>query len=389
MGALPILVANIAAAIIFIVLLLPGVLNGETINAQAAAAMAERMEHNAQLDQEIARLKQEAESAACVGDGQPAAQGEQPGNQPGDQPAGQEDVASTGNPKEPPSLPGPALPASKPPAPVIPIPALPKIEPLNPKEAIVENDGENLPLVDLLERSVVMVVVQGGEGQNPSLGTGFLIDANNVVTNQHVVGEAGEALIVNKHLGRIVAGQVVARTDGPAEKGELDLAVLQMSESPSELTPLRIAKNGRKMQPVISAGFPGFLLKVDSDFRRLQEGDLSAAPEMIMNSGRVRRPGQESAPVPFILHSAEIAQGNSGGPLVDACGQVLGVNTLIQDGTEQSYRTSWALTGEALLGFLATKGMSAVPAETACYPQNPGKDESASRPSDTAPPKEP
>ncbi|MGO4135955.1 serine protease [Rhizobium brockwellii] len=380
MVALPLLAANMAAAIVFVILLLPGVLKGESVSGTVAAAMVERIALNAQLDQEITELKQKAQSGVCVGDGKSATQQEPP--------MAQRDVASAGNVEEPPPPPQPG-PASRFPGAGLPMPSLPKIERFEPKEAIVASDGEDLPLVDLLERSVVMIIVQGTEGTSPSIGTGFLIDADHIVTNQHVVGEAGEALIVNKHLGRIITGRVVGRTDGPAKKGELDLAVLRLAERPSELAPLRVAKNGRKLQSVISAGFPGFLLKVDADFQRLQEGDFSAAPELIINSGQIRRPGQASAAVSFILHSAEIAQGNSGGPLVDACAQVLGVNTLIMEGGEQSYRTSWALTGEALLSFLASKGMSATPAETACNPQDSREGESASGSPNAAPARNP
>jgi S1-C subfamily serine protease len=321
MAGVPVLIANIVAAIAIVVLLLPGVRGAQPIGRSELLAADAALSRNEQLSQEIAALERKSATAVCSAEDAAGASGDSKGLVPGT--------------------------------------PLPPVQPSDPLNSTVEVGGEDLPLVDLIERSVVMIIAKGQNASGNSLGSGFLIDRQRVVTNQHVVGDETDVLVVNKRLGRILPAKVVARTDAPARKGELDLAVLEMSEAPGELAPLPIASSARKLQSVVSAGYPGFLLQVDSDLQRLVGGDLSAAPEMIMNDGVVRRPGQASAAVPFILHSADIAQGNSGGPLVDACGQVLGVNTLTQADGEENYRTGWALASEALLAFLASKGIAA------------------------------
>lgn len=252
-------------------------------------------------------------------------------------------------------------------------PALPPIAPIaDSKDEMVENNGEDMPLVELLERSVVMVVTPAASAgsANQSIGSGFLIDERRIVTNQHVVGNNSEVMVVNKRLGRPTVARVIATTPGPASKGQPDFALLVLGEASVELAALPIARNARKMQRVVSAGYPGFLLQSDADFQRLLAGDNGAAPELILNDGIVRRPVQASAEVPFVLHSADIAQGNSGGPLVDVCGQVLGVNTLVSPVAEQSYSVGWALASEALLTFLSSHDVTPTATASPCAPQH-------------------
>lgn len=263
---------------------------------------------------------------------------------------------------------GPEIAATAPPEPAPP--PLPPVTPPDPRDALVGSGDAATPLVEVIERGVVMVIAEQGESQL-GLGSGFLIDPRHVVTNQHVMGDADTAMIVNRYLGRAVEGRVIARTDVASPKQAPDFAVLELPEPLEGLTPLAIAAGARKLQSVVSAGFPGFLLGTDSDFQRLRAGDLSAAPEVILSEGVVRRPGNVKDATPIILHSADIAQGNSGGPLVDACGQVLGVNTLTVADGEDSYRAGFALASEALLAFLEPLGLSARLGEP-CQPRPTG-----------------
>ena len=75
----------------------------------------------------------------------------------------------------------------------------------------------------------------------------------------------------------------------------------------------------------------------------------------------------------LVLHTARIATGSSGGPLVNRCGNVVGVNTFIGAQTDKfSDRSLYALSGNALRSFLDQSGVSytKVPNDCSTDPKN-------------------
>ena len=346
MRAVPVVVANLIAAAVLVTLLIPGILTARP-GAEDIASTARAAERIEALNREIGDLHRQSELAVCA-----------------PEQAGNPDVGSEAT----------ALPP--PPGTLPPIAPRPDV-----KQTVVEGagDGEDMQLVELLERSVVMVVARTTGGTNEhSIGTGFMIGSQHAITNQHVVGDQTMVDVTSKRLGRVLTAKVVARTPGAAKKGELDFAILVFAEALPELVALPIADNGRKTQSVLSAGYPGFLLGVDAGFQKLAQGDTSAAPELIVSVGAIRLPAQVGVDVPFILHTADIAQGNSGGPLVDACGQVLGVNTLNLSAGEKNYSVGWAIAGSSLMDFLKESGVAANRATKSCRPQLPSRSADAS-----------
>jgi len=152
---------------------------------------------------------------------------------------------------------------------------------------------------------------EGGNGQqrrSSSLGSGFVIDASGiVVTNNHVIGEAND-ITINFNDGTKLKAEVVGRDP------KTDLAVLKVKSD----KPLKFVKFGDDQASkvgdwVMAVGNPfGFDSSVTT-------GILSARNRRI-NSGPYDN---------FIQTDAAINRGNSGGPLFNMNGEVIGINTAI------------------------------------------------------------
>jgi serine protease DegQ len=156
-------------------------------------------------------------------------------------------------------------------------------------------------VVDRVEPSVVTIVTDGGEG------SGVVWDGEGVVlTNNHVVAGASEVEVVLASGARLPA--TVAETDERA-----DLAVLRV-----ERDGLPAATFRRTLPDVgelaIAMGNPlGFEQSVTA-------GIVSGVHRSIPSGG------QTPALVDLIQTDAAISPGNSGGALVDANGEVIGIN---------------------------------------------------------------
>ena len=211
---------------------------------------------------------------------------------------------------------------------------------------------EKAALVSLLKQAVVLIVA----GENS--GSGFIVDGNHIVTNNHVIAEAdGKPVIVaGVGIGSPREAKIIAHVaeEGPAGR---DFAVLQVS-GPPLTTKLALTPTVADLQPIVAAGFPGLLITNDVQFHRLMQGDLSATPEIILSQGAVMAIQNRSAGMPTIAHNAPISGGNSGGPLVDACGRVVGINTYIRVASDQGTNAGYALGTEGLLKFLNKVGVS-------------------------------
>lgn len=148
-----------------------------------------------------------------------------------------------------------------------------------------------------------------------SLGSGFVIEkSGHIVTNYHVV-KGAEVVTVSFSNDESVRAKVVGIDP------TTDLAVLKVNTPPRGLTPLRLGRSSsvRVGDEVVAIGNPfGYE-------RSMTAGIVSAI-------GRVLEAPNELAIDNAIQTDAPINPGNSGGPLLNAHGQVIGVNTQITTG---------------------------------------------------------
>lgn len=238
-------------------------------------------------------------------------------------------------------------------------PPLPK----DPEDTVIKRDGTDVPLNEALEKGVVFILAKDTAAGSASSGSGFLISDRRVVTNRHVVEGANEILIVSKAIGSVRTARVIAITPNSVE-GQLDFAVLETEASMAPAVPLTLTTAAERLQQVIAAGFPGFVFELDE---RFSQNDLTSMPEVVTTEGIIARPARETNSAPLIMHSADIAPGNSGGPLMDLCGRVIGVNTLGGE-SEKSYHSNWAISSVGLLSFLQSNGIEAASETDQCVP---------------------
>jgi len=157
-----------------------------------------------------------------------------------------------------------------------------------------------------------VVSVQVRTGSGGASGSGFVFDdRGHIVTNNHVVAaRGGGAVSVVGSDGRRLTAEVVGTDPGS------DIAVLRVTPS-AALRPLDRADLGttRVGEPVLAVGSPLGLSGT------VTAGIISALDRQVRLGGTARRTAVQT--------DASINPGNSGGPLVNARGEVVGVNTAI------------------------------------------------------------
>jgi serine protease Do len=216
--------------------------------------------------------------------------------------------------------------------------------------------------IQAASRSVVRVVLvaeEDGETFYVGHGSGFAVAPDKIITNAHLVAPLREDASIRIGIipsegtttygGRLVA--ISARNDLAMiqlERGRLpSLALLQ--------TPLDDGAS------VMAIGYPAAVERAQGlDARE------TVAPMAPVKTPGVISGGRTTRDFDTILHTAALAKGNSGGPLVDPCGRVVGVNSFgsLSDGNDAEY--GFAVSNRELLGFLRSAKVDYQLADSPC-----------------------
>ena len=260
----------------------------------------------------------------------------------------------------------------------------PERQPVRPESvppAIPQRQGEaprpfSGSLAQLLEHATVMIASAGPAGIGH--GSGFFIAGDLVLTNAHVVQQAdpNQIFVTSRAMGRAVKAQLVSMTrgagGGPVEPGMPDFALLRLPEAVPGAQPLALTPTADKLLDVVAAGYPASVVQVEQGMQELQQGRLGTPPELVLTRGSISTIQRLENGLVVMPHSADISPGNSGGPLVDTCGRVVGINTFVSFATQVADRVKYAQKTESLLPWLQQQNVQAPLQTEACQPVVPG-----------------
>ncbi len=177
--------------------------------------------------------------------------------------------------------------------------------------AYVLSDAVSTAIAQMVDR-VRPSVVQVHSGRRGA-GTGVIWDADGLVlTNYHVVAEKGGRLQVGLTDGRTFEAQVID------QEPKLDLAVLKIPASGLPAAPAADSARLRVGEMVVAVGHPWG-----------QRWVVTVGIVGGLGSVRVPWNGHEAQ---YIRSDVVLAPGNSGGPLLNARGEVVGINSMIFGG---------------------------------------------------------
>ncbi len=175
-------------------------------------------------------------------------------------------------------------------------------------------------LVKLAEPAVVRIETNSG------VGTGFVIQSDGyILTNNHVVegsnGRTANTIRVTLSDGSVVAATVVG-TDARS-----DLAVIKIDKSGLKALPFADLNTVLIGQDVVAIGYA-------LDLQQGEGPSFTVTRGIVSQKNRVIDEGASAQIYGAIQTDAAINHGNSGGPLLNMFGEVVGINTaLAPDGT--------------------------------------------------------
>lgn len=157
-------------------------------------------------------------------------------------------------------------------------------------------------IVERWRASVVRIVNSEGDG----IGTGFLVKSDLIATAWHVIERMPQFVVESEKGNKFEHIEVIRH---PQEA--VDLALIRLKE-PVSIRRFRISPKYDLLDPVVVFGYPPIPRTKDA-YLVVNKGEISAKPTLYRNDQRI------------LVVSCLLRGGNSGGPIVNARGAVVGI----------------------------------------------------------------
>lgn len=175
--------------------------------------------------------------------------------------------------------------------------------------------------VSAIAEQTVIRVLSENQGKVQG-GSGFIVSSDgHVVTNHHVLANPDKTFVLTRTSGgkpKLLKAKIIWSSR------EIDLAVLEVEKLSGSPLVLSVAQP-EKGSVVYTVGFPGIAdAAIDTSKESWVESTITQGIIGRLVSASWEEKGKK---LDVIQHSASVNSGNSGGPLFNACGHVIGVNT--------------------------------------------------------------
>lgn len=234
------------------------------------------------------------------------------------------------------------------------------------------------PPVAQMKQNTVLIVKEvknaAGERAGRGTGSGFLLTGRFIATNWHVCCAVSQKIpdaVIAVFVATAKDQQFPATVKWSSESK--DLAVLEVQDKlPRQ--PVTIATGPlRDAQPVWAVGFPGASALAANDEGRF----IPTVTQGIISKMFRGRTVEDAVDVSMLQTTAAVNPGNSGGPLFDDCGRVIGINsakalTTVTTSSGRQERVpladgiNWAIHQEELLAELNNLQITPAVAATPC-----------------------
>lgn len=186
------------------------------------------------------------------------------------------------------------------------------------------------PAIAKLREGIALVEADGPAGREV-LGSAFVVSADGqLLTCLHVSNRTTAAVV------RFRDGSVFDVAGYAAIDPQSDLALLQLKEPPSSLVAVKVAEQEtEQLTPIVAWGHPQGIefAAFEGRVSRLVKSSELPAPLQTF----VRELTSSDSEQTWIQHTARLSEGNSGGPLANERGEVIGINVWIDRQSDFGY----------------------------------------------------